>query len=252
MSDFQQWNNCPVLLFTDFGVNGPYVGQMKARLLAGAPQVSVIDLMHDAPAFDFKASAYLLAALVNYQPTPAIYVCVVDPGVGGDRAPVCLEAGGNLFIGPDNGLFDIVAQQAGSNAHKWQIHWRPDQLSTTFHGRDLFAPAAARIIKGKTDDLEPVQPVTVHDWPEDLAEIIYCDAYGNAITGIRASRIADDVTLKVSGQPLQKAETFSHLPPGKGFWYKNSIGLVEIAVNQGSAVVNLGLQIGSKINTKLL
>jgi S-adenosylmethionine hydrolase len=101
-----------ILLFTDFGYEGLYVGQMKAVLARDAPNVPVIDLMHDAPAHDPRSAAYLLAALVPEMPEGAVCLAVVDPGVGSDRTPLVVNADGRWFVGPDNGLFEIVQRRA--------------------------------------------------------------------------------------------------------------------------------------------
>ena len=117
---------------------------------------------------------------------------VIDPGVGGIRAPGVLEADGRWFVGPDNGLFEVVARRCDGTPQWWNILWRPDRLSETFHGRDLFAPIAARLARGETprrggDDFEdaPLERIQRLDWPDDLAEIVYIDGFGNAMTGIR-------------------------------------------------------------------
>src|SRR5262249_47000472 len=136
-----------IALFTDFGAAGPYVGQMKAVLCREAPAVPVIDLMADAPACEPKSSAYLLAALAPWLSAGSVCLAVVDPGVGGRRAPIVVEADGRRFVGPDNGLFELVARRAAA-AQAWEIAWRPPQLSASFHGRDLFAPVAGRLAAG--------------------------------------------------------------------------------------------------------
>ncbi|HBC09138.1 MAG TPA: hypothetical protein DC046_16375 [Rhodospirillaceae bacterium] len=133
-----------LVLFSDFGFQGPYVGQMKAVLHAGAPGVPVVDLMHDAPPFDPQSSAYLLAALAGGLAPGAVVLAIVDPGVGTDRRALVVEADGRWFIGPDNGLFALTVRRA-SKARAWEITWRPEKLSVSFHGRDLFAPVAAEI-----------------------------------------------------------------------------------------------------------
>ena len=137
-----------IVLFTDFGVTGPYVGQMKAVLCQRAPTVPVIDLMHDAPNYDTQASAYLLASLVSEFPEESVFLCVVDPGVGGQRRPVIARINRRWYVGPDNGLFNTIARHAldtskgMSEIQWWEITWRPERLSSSFHGRDLFAPVA--------------------------------------------------------------------------------------------------------------
>lgn len=232
-----------IALFTDFGLRGPYVGQMKAVLLDAAPEVPLVDLMHDAPVFDARSSAYLLAALVEAFPAGTVFLGVVDPGVGSvARRPVMVHAGGHWFVGPDNGLFEVVARrQAAAEWH--EILWRPPKLSASFHGRDLFAPVAAALARGELPDSTPLVRQTAPDWPQDLAQIIYIDDFGNAMTGLRASRMPADACLRLDGQTLPRARTFSDVTPGQGFWYANANGLAEVAVNQGHAARALGLSL---------
>lgn len=236
-----------IVLFTDFGLTGPYVGEMKAVLEQRAPDVPVIDLMHDAPSFDAKASAYLFAALVGSFPAGSIFVCVVDPGVGSDRAPVIIEADGRQFVGPDNGLLAILARRAETlRAHR--ITWRGEHLSASFHGRDLFGPVAAMLATGEHFASEEIRPGAIDrpDWPDELAEIIYFDSFGNAMTGIRAVTLPADAALQAAGKNFSRARTFSDVAPGDAFWYENSSGLAEIAINCGRAD-GLGLVRGATI-----
>ncbi|MGB8275409.1 MAG: SAM-dependent chlorinase/fluorinase, partial [Alphaproteobacteria bacterium] len=120
-----------IVLVTDFGLAGPYVGQMKAVLVREAPGVPVIDLLADAPVFDPMAAAYLLAAYVEEFPPGSVFLCVVDPGVGSGRGAVIMQADGRWFVGPDNGLFAIVARRAGQSRW-WDIAWKPPRLSASF------------------------------------------------------------------------------------------------------------------------
>ncbi|CCQ73423.1 S-adenosyl-l-methionine hydroxide adenosyltransferase family protein [Magnetospira sp. QH-2] len=236
-----------IVLFTDFGLTGPYTGQVKAVLARLAPGIPVIDLFADAPTCDPRRSAYLLAAYAGELPLGTTFVCVVDPGVGGARKPVILRAEGRTFVGPDNGLMEIVARRAGAEAVWSEILWRPESLSCSFHGRDLFAPVAASLALGKSVNTRDQMPTPCDSWPDDLAEVIYVDVYGNAMTGLRGEALAGGARLLVSGRILDGAYTFSDLPPGGAFWYVNSNGLVEIAVNQGRADRELGIAVGSQI-----
>lgn len=239
----------PVCLFTDFGTTGPYVGQVKAALHIRSPGVPVIDLMHDAPAFDPMASAYLLAALLPQMPADAVIMGVVDPGVGGARLPLIVQADGRFLVGPDNGLL-ALAQRWAANSRVWAITWRPQTLSATFHGRDLFAPVAAALAAGTrpADLAAPLsQGMVGGDWPDDLAHIVYIDPYGNAMTGLRESCVPADQFLRVGGYTLPPARTYSDTVPGAGFWYVNSIGLVEISVNHGHAARQLALNVGDVV-----
>lgn len=242
-----------ILLFTDFGYDGPYVGQLKTVFAATAPGVPVIDLMHDAPAHDPVAAAYLLAALAPEIPEGAVCLAVVDPGVGSDRLPVALAADGRWFVGPDNGLFEIL-QRRSESAQKWIISWRPERLSRSFHGRDLFGPVAARLARGETppgercpDDwrTHPARPGAA--WPEEHNAIVYIDRFGNAMTGLRSVSISGSQFIIAGGARIPHAAVFSEVPPGRVFWYANSCGLAEIAVNRGSAAALCELNIGDAI-----
>src|SRR5215475_4093926 len=137
-----------IVLFTDFGLNGPYTGQVKAALHQLAPGVRAIDLFADAPMGNPKASAYLLAAYAIWFPVGTIFLGVVDPGVGGPRPAIVLEADGRWFVGPANGLFELVQRRATTRTRRWDIDLRPERLSASFHGRDLFAPVAAMLARG--------------------------------------------------------------------------------------------------------
>ena len=163
-----------IVLFTDFGANGPYLGQMEMAIRRIAPSAVVVNLLADAPSFDPRASAYLLAALTVEVPEGAVVLGVVDPGVGGPRRPMVARVDGRWLVGPDNGLFELLLRR-GSQIETWEIVWRPDRLSATFHGRDLFAPVAARLASGQALDqmgLRRIEPPRRPDWPDDLASII--------------------------------------------------------------------------------
>ena len=241
-----------IVLFTDFGHQGPYVGEMTAVLRRRAPEVPVVELMADAPAFDPQAAACLLAAACGRFPAGSVFLCVVDPGVGGDRAAGVLSADGRRYVGPDNGLFELVIRQAVVAPVWHDILWRPADLSASFHGRDLFAPVAARLARGLPVDLAPRDLAAVRrpEWPDDLARIVHVDRYGNAVTGLRAAAMADHATLVVGSRRIARARTFSDVPEGGSFWYNNSNGLVEIAVNRGRADESLCVGIGSTIRVE--
>lgn len=233
-------------LFTDFGWQGPYVGQMKAALVAGAPAVPIVDLMHDLPAWQPRLSAYLLAAYSEQLPKGTISVCVVDPGVGSGRAALAMEVGGNWFVGPDNGLLALVARRAPATVWRLPV---PSEAAPTFHGRDLFAPAAADIARGGSTEGErvAVDSIVGANWPADLAKVVYVDAYGNAVTGLRGAGLAETAVLCVGGRTIRRARTFADVPAGEVFCYVNSSGLLELAANQARADKLLGLEPGGPI-----
>ena len=239
-----------IALFTDFGADGPYVGQMKAAIYRELPQATLVDLMADAPAHNPRAAAYLLAALSREFPAGTVFLCVVDPGVGDPgRRPAAVAVDGQWFVGPDNGLFNVLVM-GGGNVQWWDITWRPARLSASFHGRDLFAPVAARIARGEAPPGTAcaLQDRLLPGWPQDLAEIIYIDHFGNAVTGIRASELSDERRLQLQDRSMAHARTFSSVPEGQAFWYENANGLAEIAVNRGRADEVLGAMIGAKIH----
>lgn len=237
-----------IALFTDFGLADPYVGQMHAVLARAAPGVPVIDLFHAVPAFNIRAGAYLLPAYARDFPPGTVFIAVVDPGVGGTRRPVMLKADGRWYVGPDNGLFELVRRRAtGYECH--EIRWRPSQLSASFHGRDLFAPVAAALARGEIPQAVVAELTSPADgpWPDDLAEIVYIDHYGNGITGLRAATLSVERSLGIGGRVLKYARVFSDVPPGAAFWYENANGLVEIAVNGGNAATQLGIKTGDPL-----
>jgi S-adenosyl-L-methionine hydrolase (adenosine-forming) len=237
-----------IALFTDFGEAGPYMGQMEAVLFNLGVKIPVIRLLSDAPKCDPRASAYLLEPLSKFQPKNTLFLSVVDPGVGSSRLPLVVQTEQHWFVGPDNGLFSQVLKQA-KRIKVQSIDWQPERLSESFHGRDLFAPVAASISQGSAIPLLPVNPSELigGDWPDCLSEVVYIDHYGNAFTGIGADKLADDVRLSVGGVEIVNSRIFTEKDRGQPFWYRNSIGVVEIAVNQGRADGLLGLKIGQRV-----
>ena len=237
-----------IVLFTDYGLNGPYVGQIEAVLHAQAPAVKVINLLADAPRNNPKSCAYLLATYSRSFGEGNIFFCVIDPGVGSfEDSPIILKIDNRWYVGPDNGLFDILARGA-NKISSWEILWRPKQLSSSFHGRDLYAPVCAMLANGDTLEQREIIWEDQHHWPDDLYQVIYIDHFGNCITGVRAGEIDASTRLKVAGRKIDAANTFSDVPAGETFWYENANGLVEIAINQGDAASQLNLKVGTDIN----
>ncbi len=238
-----------IALFTDFGLTGPYTGQVKAVLARQAPGVPVIDLFADLPAGDAKSAAYLLAAYAPWFPPPIVLLAVVDPGVGSARRAIVVEADARFYVGPENGLFEPVLRRAAT-AQGWEIVWRPERLSASFHGRDLFAPVAARLAIAGPDPtmLRETEIARKPEWPDDLPAIVYIDHFGNAMTGLRAAVLPAATRLAAGGHIFDRAGTFSDVPAGVAFWYENANGLAEIAVNGGRAGEVLGLDVGSPVS----
>jgi len=175
-------------------------------------------------------------------------VCVVDPGVGTARRALALKADGRWYVGPDNGLLDIVGLRAKS-AEWWEIQWRPAELSATFHGRDLFAPVAALLARGEAPPgARCDSPLAARNWPADLAEVVYLDAYGNAATGLRSRIVGPEVVLRANQRCFQPVTTFGDAPAGTAIWYENSNAHAELAISEGSAAGSCGLAIGSAVS----
>lgn len=240
-----------IYLFTDFGASDIYVGQVKARLAMEAPSVPVIDLLHAAQVFDIASCAHLLHALLAHVPLQRgdVVMAVVDPGVGTVRRPVAIDVDGVWLVGPDNGLLSVhmARRQTGRVC---QILWQPEPLSSTFHGRDLFAPVVAKLASNTLSEgmLREVGKLQVSLGAGEMPRILYIDHYGNAMTGLDASRFAESAQLQVHTHYLNHARTYAEVNKGQAFWYANSLGLVEIAINQGSAAEQLTLQVGDAVS----
>lgn len=236
-----------IVLFTDFGLSGPYIGQIKAVLQQFAPQQPIIDLFTDIPAYDITSAAHLLAAYRYGFPDGSVFLCVVDPGVGTDqREPVIVKADGHWFVGPDNGLFDVLAMHCNEFA-AWGIAWAPADMSASFHARDLFAPVTAMISAGESPLGNPVNiPANGHR-VGDGARIIYIDHFGSLVTGVRADSQAAESSLQLAATSIPRVTTFGDVPVGTPLCYENSVGLLEIAVNQGRADAMFGANVGDMV-----
>lgn len=238
-----------IALFTDFGRNGPYQGQMHNAIYRIAPHIKVIDLMADAPAFNVKASAHLLAALVNDFDEDTLFLAVVDPGVGSQREASIVCADGYWFVGPNNGLFSVIALRA-KDVRWWRITWQPEDLSKTFHGRDLFAPVAAYLALDKSNiDVLAEPSIDANPISEDQPpSVIYVDDFGNIMTSLDGASVPREAQIQLNGSVMSYAATFSESEADQVFWYINSLGLVEFAVNGDNAAKALDCVIGDKVS----
>ncbi len=238
-----------ILLFTDFGSEGPYLSQMIASIRGEGYTGEVLSMFADAPVFNPQFSAMLLSHYFEDFPKGSTFLTVVDPGVGSARKAIAVNSCGCWFVGPDNGLFDYILRK-DSNARVYEINWRPEQLSSSFHGRDLFAPVAAKL--GISDEPLPglmeaisLENIVRPNWPESTNQIIYIDHYGNCMTGLVAN--SKMTALEVAGTYLPIMKTFSDRPVGSPLAYLNANGLIEIAVNQARADAYFNLSVGSEV-----
>lgn len=238
-------------LSTDFGAGSGYPAQLKAVLLAAHPEARIVDVTHEIPAFDVLSGALLLEACLPWFPREAIHVAVVDPGVGTARRALCVVDGeGRRILGPDNGLLTPFLVR-GARAHAIvEGGVLPTPRSATFHGRDLFCPAAAYLARGGAPAAlgpEVAEPVRL-EWPvadvagdEVRGATLARDPFGNLVTSIRATDLAGAVVREVTvgGEPARWVRTFGEARPGELLALVGSGGRVEIAVREGSAAERL-------------
>jgi hypothetical protein len=246
-----------VTLLTDFGSATPYPAQVKAVLHAAA-RVVVVDITNDVPARDVASGAYLLRSAAPAFPAGTVHLAVVDPGVGGARAALAIAAGGQFLVGPDNGLLMAAAHRLGRpQAHLIDIAtFGRHPVSTTFHARDVFAPAAAGLANGAPlEAIGPPAPPPV-ELPETRAErapgvlrgqVLYCDRFGNLITNIPGpwlDEVADPLALQHphGRTALRRAPTYAAGAGREVLVLTGSGGTLELAVNGGSAAEALGIR----------
>jgi S-adenosylmethionine hydrolase len=259
--------SAPIVLLTDFGFRDSYVGVMKGVIRGLSRTVDIIDLSHNIVPQDVAEAAFVLASSYRYFPPGAIFVCVVDPGVGGKRAILYMGAGGQAFLAPDNGLLSVIAEEAGRTDLRKvtaEQYWLKD-TSSTFHGRDIFAPVAARLAEGLDPSL--LGPEVPHlarlELPSPIraadgslrGEIIYIDQFGNLITNIREGMVRrtfgaapDHLEARVKRRSVPGlSTTYSDRQEGQLVALIGSSGYLEVAVNKGSAAVALGCEKGDSV-----
>lgn len=253
-----------ITLTTDFGIADWFVGTMKGVIATVAPDARVIDLGHGIAPGDIWSGAFALAAATPYFPPGTIHVAVVDPGVGGERAAIAIQTEDAIFVGPDNGLLSLAVRKRrvlAAHALTNPECFLPN-ISRTFHGRDLFAPAAARLAIGTPlQDFGPsVQEWCSLVWPEPRVfpahidgEVVHVDHYGNALTNISAEELRRRPKLDlvhVAGLDIPIRATYGAVRPGEPVAVISSNNLLEVAVNHGSAAREFGLSRGSRISLR--
>ena len=246
-----------ITLLTDFGRSDTYVGVMKGVIATIAPEARVIDLVHDVPAQDTRAGAFHLMAAYRYFPAGTIHVAVVDPGVGTARAIVAVRAGDYTFLGPDNGVLRWAVDDAGVESIvrvESADHRLPD-VSATFHGRDVIAPAAAHLARGlPLESLGPpagiLQGAPFPRPDGGRGVVIHVDRFGNCITNLTiptAPTALPGAHVEVLGRRLRVVRTYGDMAAGEAAALVGSAGRFEIAVNGGSAAEQLGIGVGSPV-----
>ena len=273
-----------ITLTTDFGTADGYVGVMKGVMLSIAPGVRLVDLSHEVPPQDVRRAAFVLYTAVPFFPPDTVHLAVVDPGVGTDRRAIAVQVPQGFLVGPDNGLFTYVLAEA----EEWRAvelrdsAYRLPQVSGTFHGRDIFAPAAAHLARGvPMERLGPPVPDPVLlplprlEVREDRleGEVLYIDRFGNVVTSIGRLRWAGNglvldaafrraapplrlaaagAVVKVGGRTIQGVRrTYGEVAVGESLALVGSTGFLEIAVRQGDAARTLGVRPGDPITLHL-
>ncbi len=225
-----------ITLTTDFGTRDGYVGAMKGVLIARAPGVPLCDITHDIPRHDTAAAAFALAQAAPLFPDGTVHVAVVDPGVGGARREVVVAGDRHVFVGPDNGLLSLVAPAPRAAFAIESPAFRREEVSATFHGRDVFAPAAAALAAGaRPDEAGPKVELMGGLEGGAMGGIIHVDQFGNLITAIPGEAVPSGASVRVGGQSLPIVTTYSDVAEGEPLAYVGSAGTIEIAVRRGSA-----------------
>jgi S-adenosylmethionine hydrolase len=253
-----------IALATDFGHADSFVGTMKGVILGIAPEVILVDLCHEIPPYDLIAGSLALEAAVGCFPRGAIFLTVVDPGVGGDRAEVAVETERSILVGPDNGVFSLFLKRepARRAVRLTNPAFFRHPVSTTFHGRDVFAPVAAWLATGVgLDEIgEEHRDLVELDIPHPIAStrsiqahVLAADRFGNLITDLTADDLTDwsggeAVTIQGGSARIPGvSRTFSDVAPGVPVAYIGSGGRLEIGIREDSAAVKLSLRSGATI-----
>lgn len=252
-----------VTLTTDFGTADGYVGAMKGVLLSRAPGTHIVDISHAIPRHDIAAAAYCLANAVPFFPAGTIHVCVVDPGVGTQRKPVIVVDTDHFFIGPDNGVFSLVAARPRAAYEIAESGFRRDKPSATFHGRDIFAAAAAGLARGnRAEDAGP-QVVLRGKLPPTSGpvpgaggalsgNVLHVDVFGNLITNIPGDKVPEGARFRVAGRDIAGlSHTYEDVAEGELLAYIGSRRTVEIAVRNGNAAELVGASRGTVVELHL-
>jgi S-adenosyl-L-methionine hydrolase (adenosine-forming) len=240
-----------ITLTTDFGTADGYVGEVKGVLLSEAPDAELVDITHDIPPQDVGRARLTVARVWRRFPAGTIHLVVVDPGVGSRRAALAVGSDGRFLVGPDNGVLSPALLVAGARAVELPL---PARSSATFHGRDVFAPAAAALARGASIDAlgQLAASPVVHRTPEPTrrsdgaleGEVIVVDRFGNAVTNLIGLRGG---TVELGSRRIPVRHTYAEAAPGEPVALTGSTGFVEIAIRDGDAATALGISRGDKV-----
>ena len=253
-----------ITLTTDFSLRDPYAAEMKAVILSICPSAVIVDVTHEVEKFNIRMGAYMLASAISNFPHGTVHVAVVDPGVGTKRRPIIVQTATGFFVGPDNGLLVLAAEAQGVK-RIYEITSRRlmlPHISSTFHGRDIFAPAAAHLANGVPPEefgpeiSEMVRPLFAEVTRKEdtlVGEVLHVDSFGNITTNIHAKNIGGirgrmlQVELPYNKLELKLSKTYAEAKPQEPIALIGSHDYLEIAVNQGNAAAKYQTKPGDKI-----
>jgi S-adenosylmethionine hydrolase len=254
-----------VTLTTDFGLKDPYVAEMKAAILGICPNAVIVDVTHEIAKFNIRMGAYMLASAVPHFPDGSVHVAVVDPGVGTRRRPIAVQTKRSFFVGPDNGILVLAAAKQGiESIHELaNPRFMLPNVSSTFHGRDVFAPAAAHLLNGvKLAEFGPeIREVAKAEFAKVtrkkgvlVGEVLHVDGFGNIITNINQrdaaqNRVKDEVNVELAGNKLRLkfCKAYGEAKPQETLALIGSHGFLEISVNQGNAAERFKTKAGDTV-----
>jgi len=260
-----------ITLLSDFGLKDPYVAEMKATILSICRGAQIVDISHGIEKFNTRMGAFILASAAPYFPQGTIHLAVVDPGVGTKRRPIIVEARRGFYVGPDNGLLILSARKEGIS-HVYIIsnpEYMHDQVSRTFHGRDIFAPAAAHLATGHSpsDFGAEIHDYILPNFAEPqlrdsrlLGEILFVDNFGNIVTNISVKELKTlganeghllHVKFEAKVLDLKLHSAYGQVPAGRALAIIGSSDFLEVAVNQANASQMLGVKVGDSVSISL-
>ena len=259
-----------ITLTTDFGLKDPYVAEMKAVILSICPEANIIDVSHDIEKFNIRMASYFLSAAAAYFPKETIHIAVVDPSVGTERRALFIQTEQGFFVGPDNGVLVLAAQKQGIKIVREITNptLMLPAVSNTFHGRDVFAPAAAHLANGVPptsfgpETIEMIKPdfaKVTFDKGVLTGEILHVDGFGNIVTNIDQKSLTSinargwvEVALGRQKIKVKLGQTYAQAKGNKPLVLLGSQGYVEIAVNQGNAAEKFQANPSDKISLSSL
>lgn len=259
-----------IVLMTDFGTENWFAAAMKGEILRRAPNAAILDLTHEVPRHAIEHAAFILHCAMDSFPRQTIFCCVVDPGVGSKRRGIVGRVGEYAFVGPDNGLITPLVERAPDDVDLYEIKsavFRNPTVSPTFHGRDVFAPASARMMLGDDPRLagprvtDPILLSSIRAREQApglvLGKVMVVDHFGNAITNVDRAALGDKLSdgnfeLTVHSLTLNTIESiYDEKPKGQALCYWGSSGFLEIAINYGSAAERFNIRAGDTLTVAL-